>query len=78
MEYIIKDVKNSIYFQKHLFESSNHWVFDKDEAHVFENKWEANKIMRTLSNKRNFKYFVIERLIRRERKFKDDKGKSIK
>ena len=48
MKYKIKNKKNNTYYKSTPFKGQFHWKFD--EAHIFENKWMANRKLREIVN----------------------------
>lgn len=60
MKYIIKNTKLNNYYQKTL-KTGFHFVQDIDEAYIFKNKKEANKVYSTFKKLRQYENLEIIR-----------------
>ena len=56
--YIIKNIKNNVYFAKHLY-GVKHYTEDIEEAMKYKDKREANETMRLFNHKENFEIIKV-------------------
>lgn len=71
MNYILKNIKYNTYFNKKINNQLCHFACNIDEAFIFKNKKEANKILIQFKNKNNFEILkVVENEKRRKNKIK--------
>lgn len=61
MKYIIKNKKVGTYFVA-MHEYGSHFTFDRTDAKVFKNGWEANKILKKLIKSKEYINMVKERV----------------
>lgn len=59
MKYIIKNKKLNMYYVA-THEYGTHFTFDKEDAKVFKNGWEANKVLRSLRKSKEYENMVKE------------------
>lgn len=50
MQYLIRNISLHTYYARKL-DDKYHFVQDKENAYIFKNKWEANKILKQLNDK---------------------------
>lgn len=56
--YVIKNIKNNVYFAKHLY-GIKHYSEDINEAMTFKDKREVDTAMRLFNHKENFEIIKV-------------------
>ena len=60
MKYIIKNIKFNNYYHSNICESY-HFVLDRDDAYICQNKWEANRIVKQFKNADNYEIIKVRK-----------------
>ena len=57
--YLVKHIKNNVYYKSEIHHNFNHYVFNKEEAYQFKNKWEVNRFLKKINHPENFELIKL-------------------